>query len=291
MTDIYTVLAGILKGMEPALKDCRMELIYPPGVKRDELPALKQGSKISIDFAGQEVAGRLEFFDNKIALLYSEQGQEGGDAAYTQLALSLLEMENFDDKDIKYIVNEFSESLRESVGGKSKASVKMPTPVSKSAARSGILAYDPNTLASRLTGVYPELKEAYRENVELFGDFLAEDFFLNHANAFIIETIRVNDKQRMRRLFNLLNEVYEDGTNETQGVIAVTILGALDNDQELLANCVDYMGQDLMGPVLQVNKYLASKSGKGSKMRLENPPLYKPKKKRGKNPISAALGL
>ena len=93
----------------------------------------------------------------------------------------------------------------------------------------------------------------------------------------------------MKRLFNLLNEIYEDGTNETQSLIAVTILGAMNNDQEMLAACVDYMSDDMMSPVINVNKYLASAGGKGARMRLENPPKYKPAKAKKKG-IMSMLG-
>ena len=98
----------------------------------------------------------------------------------------------------------------------------------------------------------------------------------------MLKTIKENDPVKMRKLFNLLNDIYEDGTNETQSLICVTILGAMDNDQEMLANCIDYMCEDMTSPVINVNKYLASKNGKSAKMRLENPPKYKPgKQKKG----------
>ncbi len=291
MADIYTALAGILKGMSQALEESGMAVVYPAGVKRDELPAVTQGGKITIELAGEKAGARIEYFDNKLALIYTDKAEDSGEADYVRLALSLLDPDTADDKDIKYIAGEFSESLLDKAGGKKNAGVKMPTPVSKTAARSGMLAYDPNTLANRLTAIYPELKAPYKENIEKYGDFLAEEFFINHGTPAVLATIKGNDKQKMRRLFNLLNEVYEDGTNDTQGVIAVTILGAMENDQVLLANCVDYMSHDLTGPVIQVNKYLASKGGKGSKMRLENPPAYKPKKQKGKNPLASMLGL
>ena len=55
-------------------------------------------------------------------------------------------------------------------------------------------------------------------------------------------------------------------------------LGNLGEDQTLLANCVDYMCDDLMGPVIKVNKYLHSSRGKSARAKLINPPVYKPKK-------------
>ena len=84
----------------------------------------------------------------------------------------------------------------------------------------------------------------------------------------------------MKKLFQILNEIYEDGTNDTQSLIAVTILGELNNDQILLARCVDYMSETLAPPVIEVNRYLASAAGKRAKKKLLNPPIYKPKKKK-----------
>ena len=103
----------------------------------------------------------------------------------------------------------------------------------------------------------------------------------------VIRVIKENDPQKMRKLFNLLNEIYDDGTNEIQSIIAVTVLGELNNDQDLLANCVDYMSADMISPVVQVNKYLAK--SKSARMRLENPPKYKPKKAKKKKNMFSTL--
>ena len=111
---------------------------------------------------------------------------------FSQLSLSLLDAETADAKDVKYIVNEFSETLVENFGTKSAKPVKskLPTPVSKAAAKSGSVSYDPNTLANRFTAIYPELRDEYKANCEKYGQFLSEDFFINHGNAAVIETIK-----------------------------------------------------------------------------------------------------
>jgi len=294
MADIYTALAAVLKGMEETLKTNSFEAVYPPNVKRGELPAVTEGGRITIDFRGEKGALRIEHFDDKIALLYTETtGEDVAEADFGQLSLSLLDPKTADDKDTRYIADDFSESLNKRCGTKAKGgnASKLPAPVSKAAAKSGAVSYDANTLGSRFTVLYPELRATYKENVEKYGEFLAEEFFSNGGTAAVISTIRQNDKLKMKKLFGLLNEIYEDGTNEIQGLIAVSILGAMNNDQELLANCVDFMCKDMLGPVIQVNKYLASNGGKGARMRLENPPPYKPKKVKKKNPITSALGM
>ncbi len=294
MTDIYTALSAVLKGMEDALKAYGFEAVYPANVKRDELPAVTESGKITIDFRGEKGALRIEHFDDKVALLITEKtGEDVAESDFGQLSLSLLDPKTADEKDTRYIADDFSDSLNQRFGGKNKggSSSKLPAPVSKAAAKSGAVSYDANTLGSRFTVLYPELRAAYKANVDQYGVFLAEEFFANGGTAAVVQTIKGNDKLKMKKLFGLLNEIYEDGTNEIQSLIAVSILGSLNNDQELLANCVDYMCKDMLGPVVQINKYLASAGGKGAKMRLDNPPPYKPQKAKKKNPITSALGM
>ncbi len=293
MADIYAVLADINSGLNETLKECGFTAVIPEGVEKGELPAVTNSGRITIEYKGENKALRLEHFNNKLSLLGVSKEGEILSSDYSQLSLSLLDSETADSKDVKYIVNEFTETLVEHFGTNAKKPVKskLPTPVSKAAAKSGALSYDPNTLANRFTAIYTELREEYKKNCEKYGQFLPEDFFVNHGNAAVLATIKENNPTKMKRLFNLLNEIYEDGTNETQSIIAVTILGSMNNDQEMLANCVDYMCDDMMSPVIQINKYLASSNGKGDKMRLENPPKYKPQKAKKKKGMMSTLGM
>ena len=292
MADINSILSLIVGGLSGTLSECGFSAVIPEGVAKGELPAVTHGGKVTVEFAGAGKALRLEHFDNRLALLAAVKDGEITDGDYSQLTLSLLDASSADDKDVKYIVNEFTDTINErfSSGASKAVKTKLPPPVSKAAAKSGAMAYDANTLANRLTTIYSELRGEYKANCERYGDFLAEDFFVNYGTPAIIATIKKNDKQEMKRLFNLLNEIYDDGTNDIQSLIAVTILGALDNNSELLANCVDYMSADLCPTVIQVNKYLASGSGKSAKLRLENPPKYKPKKQK-KSFIGSSLGM
>ncbi|MBQ8015040.1 MAG: hypothetical protein IJ264_02525 [Clostridia bacterium] len=292
MADIYSVLSEINNGLAPVLTECGFSAVIPSGVEKGELPAVTDSGRITIEYKGTNKALKLEHFNNKLALLGANKEGEILSSDFSQISLSLLDSETADSKDVKYIVNEFSETLVETFGTKTQkpTKAKLPTPVSKAAAKSGSVSYDPNTLANRFTAIYPELRDEYKANCEKYGQFLAEDFFMNHGTPVVIATIKENDPTKMRKLFNLLNDIYEDGTNETQSLIAVTILGAMNNDQEMLANCVDYMCDDMTSPVINVNKYLASKGGKGAKMRLENPPKYKPGKEKKKSGMMSMLG-
>ena len=293
MADIYAVLGDIYKGLSATVEECGFTPVIPVGKDKDELPAVEDGGRIVIEYKGEGKALKLEYFNKKISALGARKDGEILASDYSQVSLSLLDPDEANDKDVKYIVNEFSETLIETFGTKTHKPVKskLPQPVSKAAAKSGAVSYDPNTLANRFTAIYPELREEYKANCDKYGQFLPEDFFVNHGNAVVHATIKENNPTKMKKLFNLLNDIYEDGSNETQSIIAVTILGSLENDQEMLAACVDYMSDDMTAPVINVNKFLASASGKGAKMKLANPPKYKPAKAKKKKGMMSNLGM
>lgn len=293
--EVKEALALIFKGVAPVLSENGFEPIYPEGVRKTDTPIEEQADKLRIGFQGGKGAVRIEYKENRILLLCTDiNAAEASDEDYKQASLSLFDPSLIDDKDIRYIGNEFSDTIRQKYGKKERnaAKTKLPTPVSKSAAKSGALAYDPNTLASRFTTMYPELREMYRANIEKYGEFLAEDFFVRYGTPAAMQTIRQNDKQRMKKLFNLLNDIYEDGTNETQSLIAVTILGTMHTDAQLVENAKEYMSETLSQPVLAVIQYLNSPAGKRAEKKLGNPPPYKPKKaQKEKGMYRQMLGL
>lgn len=229
--------------------------------------------------------------DGKI-IIFSGEDAEDVENTPKKLSASIFD-ESIDDRDIKYAISDFAETLNDKFGSKAPAKkkaqqAKAAQTVSKTAVKNGSF-YDPNTLASKLCLVFPELRPYYKENIERYGEFLGEEFFVRYGTAKVIDAIKANDPQTMKKLFQVLNEIYEDGTNDTQSLIAVTILGQLDNDQILLARCVDYMSETMAPPVIEVNRYLASGAGKKAKKKLLNPPAYKPKKQKKPGMFAQAM--
>ena len=198
--EIKEALALIYKSVSPVLEENGFEPVYPLGVRKSEIPIEEQADKLLISFQGGKGAVRIAYKGERMVLLCTDiNASEATDEDYKQASLSLFDPSTADDKDIRYIGNEFSDTVRQKFGKKDRgtAKTKLPTPVSKSAAKSGALAYDPNTLASRFTTMYPELREMYKANIEKYGDFLAEEFFREYGTPAAMQTIRQNDKQRM----------------------------------------------------------------------------------------------
>ena len=262
-----TALELILKSLSPAAAEA--------GFKPD-----KKTEPDSVLFRGEAGALRVVFEDDRVALEFCE----AQDVEFCRLSCSLLELDRATEGDCKYIGSDFAEEVekkfrRRQKGGALAPGKKTPKSVSKAAIKSGDAFYDVSAFGNSLTSsVYPELRGAYKENYETYGEFLAEEFFRDVGNDAVMETIRQNDKVQMRRLFNLLNDVYENGVNEVQSLVTVTILGKLD--ATMLVKCVDYMSDDLRPVAVQVNKYLASNASKTARKRLENPPIYRPKKEK-----------
>ncbi len=293
MLELENVFTAIYKGLMEVTSQHKFHPVFPDGVKKSEVPVYKRNeTETLIDYKGEKTKLRVLFTGNKIFLLNADlEAVEDDDSEYSCLSTCLLELETNNEKDVKFIIGEFSETITENYGKKQLIAQrgKAPLPVSRAAAKSGALSYDSNTLANRLVTNYPELKDAYKDNLENFGDFLAEDFFLKHGNQVVQNIIRQNNPQAVKKLFSLLNEIYSDGTNEVQSLIVVTILGEAGRDSEahkiILENISDLMIENF----IHVSSIL-SKS-KSSNMRLSNPPVFKPKKTKKKNGFLSQIGL
>ena len=284
MSQLTPNLEAVLKEIQPILKQTGFAAVKP---EEDDVSA-----GASVYYSGDKGALRIDYADGKISLFGTAVAYDAAqDGDYKRLSMSLLDDES-SISDVKYVAADFTETIESKFDAKSKAITKSGSKnvqtVSKAAVKSGV-SYDPITLANRLTLIFPELRPAYKENIDTYGDFLSEEFFSNYGTPVVIEAIKKNNPLVMKKLFNLLHEIYDDGTNDVQSLIAVTILGQLGNDKVLLANCVDYMSTSMAPPVIEVNRYLSTHSGKRSQAKLDNPPPYKPKKKKKSGGLMQAL--
>lgn len=291
MIEKNTVLSSVANGLEKELKNAGFSLYYPKDADRREFPEINENNSSHILFSGSDDNSlMIEFSNNTVGLFYADSpAGETAKGDYTRLSTSLLDAEAAEDSDIKYIIEDFSETISSKFSnGKKPKTKKLPNAVSKAAVRNGAF-YDAPSFGSRFTAIYPELREHFKLNIDTYGEFLPEDFFKNYGTPHVLSIIKDGDAAKLKKLFNLFNEIYENGTNDVQSLIVVSIMGELKNDEVLIARCVDFMSDELCVNVIRVNKYLYSASGKSARMRLENPPRYKPKKQR-KSLMSSLMG-
>lgn len=234
----------------------------------------------SIYFKGEKGVYRL-VHDKSTNILQFECAYEdkGNETEYNTISRSLFELDAIDDRDVKSTSNEIVDELERLFKVRKQVNldkVKMPKSVSRTKAKNGLVSYDVDSLANRFGTLYPEFKDEIKKNVMQYGEFLPEDFFMNYGTPKVLDVIKNGTEAERKKLFKLLNEVYEDGINDVQDVIAVTILGEMKNDKEMMAVADKYMIEYMAGAVHEVNK-LTAKNNKYTK-KLKNPPAYKPKK-------------
>ena len=146
--------------------------------------------------------------------------------------------ETYNEKDAKSLGNEINDEISGIFKARKQVNldkVKMPKAVSRTKAKNGVISYDCDSLANRFGALYPEFKEDIKKNIVKYGEFLPETFFTEIGTPKVIDVIKNGNSADQKRLFKMLNEVYEDGTNEVQDVIGVTILGAMQNDKDMMA--------------------------------------------------------
>lgn len=269
-------LNAILKGCTEKFKDNGFELVTP---------VLEENDTAYVEFAKGDLTIRLLSHDNLLDVM-----EKVTDGEFVKTESNLLDLDDCDERTIKSLCNEINDTVTSSHGKKARqAAKKAPTTISKAAAKNGA-NYDAYTLASRITSVYPELKDVLHENVQTYSEFLGDDFFVNHANKYIMDTIRCNDQKTIKKLFKILSDIYENGSNDVQDLVVVTILGELNNEKELIDRCLaEVTDDDFAQTIVAVNKYLASGAGKKAKELLKNPPKYKPPKKKQGGMMSSLM--
>lgn len=236
----------------------------------------------SVTFSGEKGAYRITFdAANSLALFDCAYAYDGSDESFKTVSKSLFDADAYDEKDAKSFANEVADEIGGIFNKRKKVDlekVKMPKAVSRTKAKNGVVSYDCDSLANRFGTLYPEMKQDIKENVAKYGEFLPETFFAEHGTKKVLDVIESGSDAERKKLFKMLNEIYEDGTNEVQDVIGVTILGEMKNDKRLMDIADRYMSDYMSGPVHEINKITAKKN-KYTK-RLANPPAYKPKKKK-----------
>lgn len=234
-----------------------------------------------ITFSGEKGMYRVVYDQLNNIMAFECAYDNSDNAEFNTISRSLFDTKTYNERDAKSLANEINDEISSMFKSRKKVNldkVKMPKAVSRTKAKNGVISYDTDSLANRFGTLYPEMKDLIKQNIVDYGEFLPETFFTQIGSSKVIDIIANGSETDQKKLFRMLNEVYEDGTNEVQDIIGVTILGEMKNDPKLMAVADKYMSDYMSGPVHEINK-ITAKNGSLVK-KLKNPPPYKPKKKK-----------
>lgn len=244
----------------------------------------------TLAFKGDRGLFRIKYDSEGTIFLFECAYQDKGESTeFKQTSKILFDLKTATEKDCKSVANEVIYEAKELFKARKPVDldkIKMPKSVSKGQVNRGATSYDTDSLANRFGTLYPEFKNEIKRNIAKYGEFLPEEFFMTKGTPKVLSVIENGTEAERTKLFKMLNEVYEDGTNEVQDIIGVTILGEMKGDAHMMSVADDYMSEYMAGPVHEINK-ITRKKNKYTKQ-LKNPPVYKPPKKK-KSPYQSQL--
>ena len=131
MLELDNALNLIVKGLESTTKELGFKVVYPDGVRPPEAPVFKENNTSYISYTGEKGRIRIVFKKNQLALHCATADEDTPDDNMKRVSLSLLELDEYEEKDLTYIFDEFTESLLNTFKSKHdlRGNVKMPTPV------------------------------------------------------------------------------------------------------------------------------------------------------------------
>lgn len=192
-------------------------------------------------FRGETKAVRVEYDEpRQMYLLKLADVTDGNVGEYSEVSAWL-----FDDtqiaKDAESVGIDFTNTLRDSLGIKPHrapvTAVDLP-----SADKSGSLTVSGFT--KKVLDVFPQYKDAYKEHIAQYGNFLYLDFFADTLVPQIKNILNENSKKTVKKLFELLDLGYVQGDRETVNAVVAVVSAAVCENAELKAAALAMLEND-----------------------------------------------
>lgn len=175
-------------------------------------------------FSNGEKAFMIDFDEQKSLIsLKSAKLEEGEGVDWSVLSSWLME-QNATDADKSSIKNDFVESIMETLGAKASTSAvkKVEMPSKKKNADT----IDIESFTARFLNMFPEFKDAYKQNVTAYGEFLYDTYFSEYGVKAMEKVLNDSNKRRTVKYFELLNTAYSHGEKSVATTIAFSIFGS-----------------------------------------------------------------
>jgi len=183
-------------------------------------------------------AAKMDYDEEACILsLLGAKPQEGAELEFITLSSYLFD-ESHSERDLKGIVIDFEETLREELGAKKqKAAQKVKMPSRVAAGQTPTM----ESFTKVFLDIFPQYKEDYRQMMQENEQFLYVDFYLKTGAPKLrelAESEKENSKQLVKYL-NFLNTHYTDAEKNVVATISTVIFGgAFYDNQELFVSSV-----------------------------------------------------
>lgn len=111
--------------------------------------------------------------------------------------------------------------------------------------------------ARKYVEIFPEYKIQLEEHLEDYGELLGHVFFGDIINYDLVELLTTEvDLDRIKKVFDFINDTYANGEEDMQNVIVVTILEYLGDDPIILKKSFKYLSNELKNSSYRVEKQI-----------------------------------
>ncbi len=208
-----------------------------------EMQVLLDGQKFTADgeiFKNEKNAVCVSFDEeNKLFVLKMAEVTDGTVGEFAVLTTWLFD-DNQTERDAAAVGNDFADTLRSKLGLKaerSKATVSLP--ITEKGEEISVL-----TLTQKLLAFFPQYKEAYKAEVASYGKYLYVDFIASKFVPEIRNLIISNNKKQLKKLFDMLDEMYVDGDATTTDMVTSIIAAATFGDEKAKATAEEYIQEN-----------------------------------------------
>lgn len=173
-------------------------------------------------FTNGEKAFMIDYNDEKSLISLKTALLEEGEGVEFKELSSWLMGEDATERDLLSIKNDFVDTTLENIGAKQSSTgvkkVEMPSKKKKAD------TIDIESFAARFLAVFPAHKDAYKQNILKYGEFLYDDFFRIYGVQEIENVMAEGNKRHISKYFELLNLGYTNGEQTVGSTIVYSIL-------------------------------------------------------------------
>lgn len=211
-------------------------------------------------FENEKLSVKIEYDEPKqVYNLLVAEITDGALGEYS-IASSYLFDDSQLERDAAGVGIDFVDTLKKRLGIKAKrkaaaSEIDLPT------ANKGD-AVTVTVLTSKLLAIYPALKDTYKAEVEAKGKYLYLDFMTTYFVPEIRATLESNNKKNIKKLIDMMLEMFVKGDNATSTVVVALLTAAIGKNEQRFIAATEHMDEctnlvtsiNNMIPLLGTNK-------------------------------------
>ncbi len=189
----------------------------------------EQGFKANEDaFVNEKYSVKVEYDEiRQVYNLKMAEVSENGAGEYALITSYLFE-DGQTERDAESVGIDFVDTLKKQLG--IKATRKNYTVELPSANKGDSITV--TTLTSKLLAIYPTLKDTYKAEVDAKGKYLYLDFMCTYFVPEIRRTLESGNKKTVKKLVDMLIEMFVGGDNPTSTMVVVLLAAAIGKNEE-----------------------------------------------------------